>query len=262
MSSLRPALLRLALLSAVLLAGCAVPVAGALSDEDANRIVTALEASGVAAGKEPDPEHEARFRVSVAREDASLAVTVLSHENLPPAKATGVLDALGESSIVPSRTAEHAKLVAGTAGDLERSLRAIDGVISARVHLAVPEADALSPEETPREPSASVLVRHRGANPPLSVTDIQRLVAGAVPGLLPAQVNVVATPTPARARTADRELARVGPVTVTRASLLPLKLLVAGAAVLNLLSLGLVVLLWSRLRKTQLALESRPLGDG
>ncbi|HEY6557408.1 MAG TPA: hypothetical protein VI072_09045 [Polyangiaceae bacterium] len=251
----------LASFAALLLAGCAVPVAGALSDEDANRIVTVLESSGVAAGKEADPEHEARFRVNVAREDASLAVSVLSHENLPPARAPGVLDALGDSSIVPSRTAEHAKLVTGTAGDLERSLRAIDGVISARVHLAVPEADALDLEEKPREPSASVLLRHRGVNPPLAITDIQRLVAGAVPGLLPAQVNVVATPTPARARPADRELARVGPVTVTRSSLLPLKLLVAGAALLNVVSLGLVALLWTRLRKTQLALEGRPLGE-
>lgn len=259
MFSPRLALNHLALLTPLLLAGCAVPVAGALSDEDANRVVTVLEASGVAATKESDPEHEARFRVQVGREDASLAVTVLSHENLPPAKAPGVLDALGESGIVPSRTAEHAKLVAGTAGDLERSLRAIDGVISARVHLAVPEGDALSLEDKPREPSASVLLRHRGVSPPLAITDIQRLVAGAVPGLLPAQVNVVATPTPARSRPADRELSRVGPVTVTRASLLPLKLLVAGAALLNILSLGLVVVLWSRLRKTQLALETRPL---
>ncbi|HMJ10763.1 MAG TPA: hypothetical protein VK524_05110 [Polyangiaceae bacterium] len=254
----RSLLLRLPLLLVALApAACAVPVAGALSDADANRVLTALEASGVAATKEPDPENEARFQVSVAREDASLAVTVLNNEALPPAKAPGVLDALGESGIVPSRTAEHAKLVAGTAGDLERSLRAIDGILSARVHLAVPEADSLSPEETPRQPSASVLVRHRGINPPLAVADIQRLVAGAVPGLLPSQVSIVATPTPARARLAERELARLGPVTVTRASLLPLKLIVAGAAVLNLISIGLVLLLWSRLRRAQLSLETR-----
>lgn len=238
----------------LLLVGCAVPVASGLGDEDANHVVVALEQNGVLSQKESDPESEGHFRVTVAREDASAAVAVLTHENLPPARAPGVLDALGESSLVPSRTAEHAKLVTGIAGDLERSLRAVDGVLSVRVHLAVPEPDPLGNEDKPGIPTASVLMRHRGATPPIAASEVQRLVAGAVPGLLPAQVSVVATPSAAAGRPPDRELARMGPITVTRASLLPLKLLIAGAAVLNVVLIGLMLVLWSRMRKAQLAL--------
>jgi type III secretion protein J len=242
------------LLLALGLVGCAVPVATGLADEDANQVVVALERNGVAAHKEADPDSEARFRVTVGREDASAAVGILSQENLPQSKAPGVLDALGESSIVPSRTAEHAKLVRGMAGDLERSLRAIDGVLSARVHLAVPEEDLLNDVEKPRPPTASVLLRYRGPTPPLASGEVQRLVAGAVPGLSPDQVSVVASSTAAPVRLPERELSRLGPVTVTRASMLPLKLMLGGVALLNLLLLGLMIALWTRMRKAQVAL--------
>src|SRR5690606_39535045 len=62
-------------------------------------------------------------------------------------------------SIVPSRLAEHARWSLGVAGELERSLRAVDGVLTARVHLAVPPRDSLAPEAAPERPSAAVLVR-------------------------------------------------------------------------------------------------------
>ena len=92
--------------------GCAVPVAAGLDEADANRVVVALEDNGVAAQKEVDAENEGRWSVSVARDDASAAVAVLTRESLPPPDAPGVLETLGKGSIVPSRAAEHAKLFA------------------------------------------------------------------------------------------------------------------------------------------------------
>jgi type III secretory pathway lipoprotein EscJ len=173
-----------------------------------------------------------------------------------------VLDALGKGSLVPSRTAEHAKLIAGTAGELERSLRAAPGVHGVRVHLAVPVKTALGAETKDPPPTASVLISHRSANPPLAVPDVQRLVAGAVPGLSTEHVSVVMTPLPASAKPGDRELARFGPITVTRSSMLPLRVVVAGAALLNIVLIGLLALLWSRMRRAQSALaEARALVD-
>jgi type III secretory pathway lipoprotein EscJ len=182
---------------------------------------------------------------------------VLTRESLPAPAAPGVLDALGKSSVVPSRTAEHARFIAGTAGELERSLRALDGVLSVRVHLAVPRSDPLSGEQKPLGPTASVLMRHRGATPPVATADVQRLVAGAVPGLEPAQVSVVSSSVPAPGRPPERELARFGPITVTRASMPPLRIVVGSAALLNILLLGVVFALWSRTRKQQLLLAER-----
>lgn len=242
-----------------LVAGCSVPIAGGLDESDANRVVVALENGGIAANKEADPERENRWRVSVGRDEASAAVTILQQESLPPPPSPGVLESLGDSSLVPSRTAEHAKWVIGTAGELERSLRGIDGVLSARVHLAVPEKGPLGDSERP-EPTASVLVRHRGATPPMGAADVQRLVAGAVPGLDTKQVSVVLAPTPAPSRPPERELSRFGPVTVTRASMLPLRLLVGGAALLNVVLIGSLLALWARVRRTRQELAEARLG--
>jgi type III secretion system YscJ/HrcJ family lipoprotein len=245
------------LCGATLLSGCNVPIAVGLDESDANHAVVALEKSGVAADKDRDPESEGRWRISVARDDASSAAGILSSESLPPAASPGLLEALGQGSIVPSQASEQAKFVAGTAGELERSLRSLDGVVSVRVHLAIPAKDSLTPDEAPAPASASVLLRHRGSAPPIAINDIQRLVAGAVSGLAAGQVSVVASPVPLPARRAERELSRFGPVTVTRASVFPLRAIVGGALLLNLGLLSALFLLWTRARRAESTLADQ-----
>lgn len=234
---------------------CTTPVASNLPEAEANRAVVALEAHGVSADKERDPEAEGRFRVSVGRDEAAAAASVLTREAVPGPESPGILQSLGSGSMVPSRLAEHARLLSGISGELEQSLTEVDGVVSARVHLAAPERSPLDGEQVVSKPSASVLLRHRGATPPLASSEVQRLVAGAVPGLEPSAVAVVSSPAPASARPADRELRRVGPITVTRASLSPLRAVAGGAVVLNLALLAAVLLLWSKVRRTEQALS-------
>jgi type III secretion system YscJ/HrcJ family lipoprotein len=242
---------------ALLLTGCNVPIAVGLDESDANHAVVALEKSGVAADKDRDPDSEGHWRISVARDDASSAAGILSSESLPPAASPGLLETLGQGSIVPSHASEQAKFVAGTSGELERSLRSLDGVVSVRVHLAIPVQDSLSPDEPPVPASASVLLRHRGSAPPIAINDIQRLVAGAVPGLATSQVSVVAAPVPQPPRLAERELSRFGPVTVTRASVFPLRTIVGGALLLNLGLLGALFLVWTRARRAESTLSDQ-----
>jgi len=233
-------------------AGCAVPVATNLDEAAANRAVVALEQGGVHASKEPDTVNESRWLLSVAREDAAAAVGVLQRENLPGPETVGVLEALGKSSLVSSRTEQQAKLLVGTAGELEKSLRQLDGVLSARVHLAVSTKSALDFDASPPEPTASVLLRHRGASPPISQEAIRQLVAGAVPGLSEKSVKVIATSVPATSRGREATLASLGPITVTQGSLTPLKLLVGLVVLLNVGLVGLLALLWNRARRLEL----------
>ncbi|MEO8900594.1 MAG: hypothetical protein ABI488_03075 [Polyangiaceae bacterium] len=241
----------------VWLVGCNVPIAIGLDENDANHAVVALEKSGVAADKDRDPDSEGHWRVSVAHDDASSAAGILSAESLPPPASPGLLDTLGQSSIVPSRASEQAKFVAGVAGELERSLRSLDGVVSVRVHLAIPVQDVLAADEAPTPPSASVLLRHRGPTPPIATNDVQRLVAGAVPGLAPTQVSVVALPVPALGRPPERELSRFGPVTVTRSSVFPLRGIVGSALLLNLALLGALFWVWARARRAESSLAEQ-----
>lgn len=241
--------------------GCTAAAASDLPEGEANRAVVALEKHGVSAEKERDPEKEGRFRVMVGRDEAAAAASVLEQESVPSHDNVGILQSLGAGSMVPSRLAEHARLLAGISGELEQSLQAVDGVVSARVHLASPERSPLDVEPATEKPSASVLLRHRGASPPLAISEVQRLVAGAVPGLEPASVSVVASPAPAAARPADRELRRVGPITVTRASLSPLRAMAIGTVLLNLSLLVAVLLLWMKVRRGDQALRARTEGE-
>jgi type III secretion protein J len=232
-----------------LVGGCSVAIADNLDEHDANQAVLLLERADIAAEKEQDTQHEGRFRIEVTKSDAESAVALLAEENLPPRAAPGVLEALGHESIVSSRLAEQARWTAGVAGDLERSLRGLDGVLSARVHLAVPPPAVFGSDENPPKPSASVLMRHRGATPPVATEEVQRLVAGAVPGLSPEQVNVVLVSSPA-VRVAKQGLAHFGPIAVTRGSVAALRGFFTASLALNAALAAAVVALWLRVRRT------------
>ena len=64
----------------LLLAGCAVPVAAALDEDDANRIVVALDRAGVDGAKEVDAQSEGKFRVLVPRDDVAKALSAMRDE--------------------------------------------------------------------------------------------------------------------------------------------------------------------------------------
>ena len=90
-------------------------------------------------------------------------------------------------------TEERARLLHALSGELARSVEALDGVVEARVHLAPTPDDPLRTGAAPAA-RAAVLVNVRAGQrqriEPL-LAGIQALVAGAVPGLDPAQVAVV-----------------------------------------------------------------------
>jgi type III secretion protein J len=231
------------------LVACTIPVASDLDEAAANKVVAALGRNGVAADKQRDAEHQGRFSVDVGRGDASFALAVMAREELPPRTAPGWAEALGQGSFIPSRADERAKLLMATAGELQRSLLGIDDVISARVHLAVPERDALAGDGPVAPPSASVLLKHGNATPPLSPSDIQRLVAGAVPGLDPASVVVVTKAVAEPVERRGTELVRLGPLTTTRSSLPYLRWMIACVATLNGCMVALLFALWLRGRR-------------
>ncbi len=237
-----------AAIAAATLIGCQAEVASDLDERSATRIVLTLDDEQIAAHHEPDPIREGRFQVSVARGDVGAALSVLAAAGLPEEPSPGVLQALGEPGMVPTQASERARWLVGLAGELEKTLQELDGVQSARVHLALPEKRALG-QSAATPPSASVLLRHRGASPPLSEVDVRQLVAGAVSGLAPADVSVVmhAVTSPPHRRDGER-MATLGPFAVAHSSLSPLRLVLIAAAALNVVLVVLLGVLWSRSR--------------
>jgi type III secretion protein J len=228
-----------------------VPVANDLDEAAANKVVAALGRNGVAADKQRDPENEGRFNVDVGRGDASFALSVMAREELPPHSTPGLSEALNQGSFIPSRADEQAKLLVGTAGELQRSLLSIDDVIAARVHLAIPRADVLDRDASPGPPSASVLLKHGGTVSPLSPLEIAQLVAGAVPGMDPTSVTVVTKAVAEPVERTGTELVRLGPLTTTRSSLPYLRWMIACVATLNACMVALLFALWLRARRSE-----------
>lgn len=239
-----------ALFFAVFLSGCTVVVAAGLDESDANKIALALETSNVDAQKEPDPGVEGKFKVSVARDDVPQALAAMRAEELPRPKPAGVLEAMDKGALVPSQTAEHAQLVRGTAGELERTLLEIDGVLAARVHLNLPEKDPLHDGPTAKA-TASVLVEHRGATPPIGADAIQRLIAGGVQGLAPADVAVVAVPRTAGPAPKETQLSHVGPISVGKGSARTLQMILGGLVLAVALLAIITLVLYSRLARAR-----------
>jgi len=238
---------------AISVAACAVPLAAGLDDNEANRVLVALDRASIDATKEPDPAAEGKWRVEVARDDVPRALSVMHEEELPRRDPPGVLEAIGKGALVPSEVAEHAQLVAGMAGDLERSLERIDGVLSARVHLNVPAPSPLRDVAPPRG-TASVLIEHRGAIPPVSADAVQRLVAGGIAGLLPTDVVVVMLARPAIPGAGATGLAHVGPIAVARASMRQLQAALAALVALVAVLAAAMLVLYSRLSRARAAL--------
>lgn len=229
--------------------GCAVPVANNLDEPTANRVVAALGRNGVAADKERDPDNEGRFAVDVGRGDASFALSVMTREELPRRSEPGLSETLGQGSWIPSRSDERSKLLVGTAAELERTLLGIDNVISARVHLALPSNDPLEPDAALHVPTASVLIKHSGQTPPLSGTEIGRLVAGAVQGLDPEHVAVVLKGVAEPIGRTGTELVRLGPLTTTRNSLPYLRWMIGCVVTMNASMAALLFATWLRTRR-------------
>jgi flagellar M-ring protein FliF len=93
-------------------------------------------------------------------------------------------DALGTTSFV-----QNINRLRALEGELARTIKAIDRIQDARVHLVLPDRPLFS-REAP-EPSASIVLRVRGGLEPQQIRAIRHLVASAVNGLKPQRVSIV-----------------------------------------------------------------------
>ena len=244
----------LALPLALAVAGCGVELEHGLDEHQANEVAAVLESAGIAADKVADDNNAAAYKIVVARAEAGRAFSLLESRDLPRRTMRGLSDTFAGGTLLPSPVEDRARYGAALAVELERSLEEIPGVVSARVHLALPAEEPLVGDAAHARPTASVLLKTARALG-LSDGDVKRLVAGAVHGLQPADVGVVIAT--AAVEPGAPPLDRVGPLRVARESrTLTATLATSGLVVILLLSLGLV---FAALRLGQLRRRVRDL---
>ena len=161
-----------------------VPLFTDLAIDDSASIVKELERQGIAY----DIKNQGTI-VLVPKEQVPRLRMKLAESGLPKGGGVGYeifdkSDALGATSFV--QNINHLRALEG---ELARTIRAIDRVQAARVHLVLPERPLFSRDKA--EPSASIVLKVRGTLEPQQVRAIRHLIASAVNGLKPQRVSVV-----------------------------------------------------------------------
>jgi flagellar M-ring protein FliF len=155
-----------------------------LSVEDSSSIIKDLERQAI-----PFEIRNDGTAILVPKDKVTRLRMKLAESGLPKGGGIGYeifdkTDALGATSFV-----QNINRLRALEGELARTIRALDRVQFARVHLVLPEKPLFS-REAP-EPSASIVLRVRGALEGQQVRAIRHLVASAVTGLKPQRVSIV-----------------------------------------------------------------------
>ncbi|MEH2587581.1 flagellar M-ring protein FliF [Bradyrhizobium sp. AZCC 1721] len=155
-----------------------------LSFEDSSSIIKDLERQAI-----PFELRNEGAVIMVPKDKVTRLRMKLAESNLPKGGGVGYeifdkSDALGTTSFV--QNINHLRALEG---ELARTIRAIDRIQAARVHLVLPERPLFA-REAP-EPSASIVVRVRGSLEPQQIRAIRHVVASAVNGLKPQRVSIV-----------------------------------------------------------------------
>jgi flagellar M-ring protein FliF len=128
--------------------------------------------------------------IMVSRDKVASARLMLAGKGLPTASSVGyeIFDsqnALGQTDFIQQLNMKRA-----TEGELARTIRALDGVTFARVHLVLPERQLF--QDATDQASAAVTIGVGAREPSTDqVRAVQNLIAGAVPDLKPERVTVI-----------------------------------------------------------------------
>ena len=157
----------------------------ALPEAEKARVVDALRNSGVDVALDPTTGD-----VIVPVADYHSSRMTLAAQGLPTSVPDGY-SAVAEIPMGSSKSVESARLKQGQEIELSRSISEIDGLVTARVHLAIPEKSVFARASTP--PTASVFVQMENGRS-LSrqqVDAIVHLVSSSVPFMAKNDVTVV-----------------------------------------------------------------------
>jgi flagellar M-ring protein FliF len=156
-----------------------------LSSKDASAIVESLQKAGT--------EYELANggqTIMVPQDQVYDLRLQLSGEGLPGEADTGY-PLLDEQGITTSDFMQHVGYQRAIEGEIAKTIKSIDGVDAATVHLVLPQKDVFSDDQSKTTASVLVASKAPGGLASEQVQAIVHLVASSVEGLDPRQVTVV-----------------------------------------------------------------------
>jgi len=131
---------------------------GELSERQANEMVAVLRSAGIEADK---TSHEGKFSVTTSHSDFSQAVRTLNAQGYPRESFDTMGKVFKREGFVSSPLEERARLMHAMSQEIANTIANIDGVVTARVHLVMPERNPLVDKPQPAAASAGWRRRER-----------------------------------------------------------------------------------------------------
>ncbi|GAA0917284.1 flagellar basal-body MS-ring/collar protein FliF [Virgisporangium aurantiacum] len=162
------------------------PLFSNLASSDAAAIVEQLDADGV-----PYELTDGGNTILVPKDQVYSLRLQMSGQGLPADTSNGGYSILDNQNVMTSEFMQQVGYRRAMEGELANTIKSIDGVTAATVHLAIPQKDVFTDEQ--QKPTASVLVA-TGAGKELTDDQVQavvHLVSSSIEGLEPSAVTVV-----------------------------------------------------------------------
>jgi type III secretion protein J len=181
-----PALLLSCLLT---VAGCKADLYSDLTEVEDNQMLAALMSNGVPAEKVNNGK---AFTLKVEERDMVRAIEVLDAKGYPKNTRQSMGAIFQKSGIISSPFEERIRYIYALGQEVEKTLSEIDGVVSARVHIVLPDQPELG--QAPKPSSAAVFIKQEpSVDLEFLVPQIRRLVSSSIEGLDYTAVTVVLT---------------------------------------------------------------------
>jgi type III secretion protein J len=181
-----------------LLCGCGnKEIASGLNEQEAQEMIAVLRENGLEAvsvrteGTDRNAPPSWALKVRGGAQNAVVAWRILQENGLPRQKVKGLEEVFSTTGMIPTASEEKARLIMALSGELSRTLKSIQGVVDARVQVVLPDNSPLLDKSQWSPTTASVLLKYRGTQLPLSEDEVKRVVARGVEGLQPDNVAVV-----------------------------------------------------------------------
>jgi len=162
-----------------------------LDQQQANEVLAVLQQHNIYAEK--NNLGKSGYTIKVEKDDFPAAVNWLKIYHLPSRPDVEISQMFPADSLVSSPRAEKARLYSAIEQRLEQSLRTMDGILSARVHVSY-DIDSSESSRSLQPVHLSVLaVYDKGINPEHKINDIKRFLINSFSGVEYNNISVVLT---------------------------------------------------------------------
>ncbi|WP_295409481.1 type III secretion system inner membrane ring lipoprotein SctJ [uncultured Thiocystis sp.] len=178
-------------LLALLVSGCQqIELYSNLSEREGNEILAVLLGHNIAATKSRAKEF---VTISVPKTEVAYAIEILRRQGFPREQFSDLGQIFQKQGLISSPMEERVRYTYGLSQMLAETLTQIDGVLSARVLIVLPEAAVFGQPQAPS--SASVFVKYLpGVEIEEAIPRIKTLVQNSVDGLSYDKISVALFP--------------------------------------------------------------------